>query len=282
MAFIGFDARTVSAVTTGMGRVARCLLDEIVHLNTDHQYLVFQRSELKQPIIHHDAVRTVHVGYDIASLRNQSFVFDLLRKYHLDVYHSLNAFLPYWVDSQLKSVITVHDFNWVERPSLSAPKPWIGYINGLYGKCPHWYSVVAADHIVCVSDQTRVDLQTLYPSVQSPITTIHHGHQQSNTPAPAVRPVISAFRGRDYILSVGNGRPYKNLEGTIKAFSRLTKTQLKQDVSLVIVGRGDTKAKLKKLVAKEKVGDTVIFLGMVSDSELQFLMTNAHFLSFPS
>ena len=282
MAVIGFDARTIRTVTTGMGRVARCLLDAIVSLDTDNQYVVFQRSELNEPVSHHRAVRTVRVSYDIASLRNQFFFSRVLDKYKLDVYHSLNAFLPYWIDLSLKAVITIHDFNWIQRPTLSAPQPWIGHVNGLYGKFAHYYSVTAADHIVCISNQTKRDLHTLYPSVRSPVTTIHHGHREVDTDTHSIRPDIRAFRDRKYILSVGNGRPYKNPEGTIKAFSRLRRTRTTQDIVLVMVGRGDTNATLNRLVESKNLGDAVIFLGMVSDSELQFLMTHALFLSFPS
>ena len=282
MAIIGFDARSVRTISTGLGKTARCLLKKISELDTNNQYVVFQRKELPEPLIKLDRFRTVLVGYDIASLRNQFLFSRVLSEYNVDLYHSPNAFLPFALPTGLKTIITIHDFNWVQRPALAAATTWQGHINGIYGRFAHRYAVSRANHIVCVSNRTRKDLHQLYPADPKTVTTIYHGYELDSMESETVATKVHELGTRRYILSVGNGRPYKNPEGTVKAFSKIKADSNNQDVLLVVVGRGDSTPYLRRLVRRHGIGDSVLFLGMVTDSELVFLFKNALFLSFPS
>ncbi len=282
MATIGFDARSVRTVSTGMGRAAHGLLKKIAQLDNHNDYVVFQKKELAQPLVDNDRFHTVHVAYDIASLQNQFLFARILTRHGVDLYHSLNAFLPFRLPLNLKSIITIHDFNWIQRPALSAPSSWRGYANGVYGRIAHRYATSRADHIVCVSGQTRVDLSQLYTHVNQPVSTIHHGYELNFIDSEEISASIRQLQKRRYILSLGNGRPYKNPEGTIKAFARIKSNPEHKDVLLVMVGRGDRTPYLRRLVERNKLEEGVLFFGVVSDAELASLFKHALFLSFPS
>ncbi len=77
-----------------------------------------------------------------------------------------------------------------------------------------------------------------------------------------------------YILAVGSRNPNKNLDGLVKAFRRLPKS----DVSLAIVGGSNNAI----FAGSQDFGASVKQLGFVNDAELRTLYENAACFVFPS
>lgn len=282
MGVIAFDARSVRKVYTGLGRVAGNLIRSIAHLDDENEYILIQRSSLKEPIVSDRRFRIVYFPYDIASLRNAFYFGRILQRYQPSVYHSLRDFLPLCVPNTVKTVVTAHDFNWVQRPSIAAPVPWKGWVNSLYGQPMHAHTIRVADHIVCISQQTKRDLFSLYPETQKPVSVIHHGVNREDFGYGNIGSKIRVYGKTRYILSVGHGRPYKNPEGTMRAFARIKRQPRHVDVRLLVVGRGDTRSRLQALARRLNIENHIDFVGLVSNAELAFLMQHALLLSFPS
>jgi glycosyltransferase involved in cell wall biosynthesis len=282
MSLIALDARSIRKIETGLGRVAKNMIRSLAQIDVDHEYLLIQRSEMETPVVSDPRFRPVYVPYDIASLQNTIFFSDILKQNRPTVYHSLYSFFPLNIPDQVKTIVTIHDFNWIQRPSLAASAAWKGVVNYCYGSPMHAHATRIADHIVCITGQTRDDLLHLFPETRAPVTVIHHGVDAVGLSTGEVRPEIKQYQGKRFMLCVGNGRPYKNPEGTLDAFAKLKKDSSTQDIKLIMVGRGDRKSHMKSRARKAGVEGDLDFVGMVSDAELAFLMQQALLLSFPS
>lgn len=282
MGLIAFDARSVRPYQTGLGRVAENLLRSLAKIDHENEYLVIQRADMKEPIVADPQFIVAYLPYDIASIRNAFHFGLMLQSYNPSVYHSLYSFLPFFVPRETKTIVTVHDFNWVQRPSIAASVPWKGWLNSLYGRAMHAHTVATADRIVCVSRQTRSDLYCLYPHVRKSGSVIHHGVNIEEFRSGKISSKFRLYGKQRFILSIGNGRPYKNPEGTLRAFTRLKGERRYDDVRLVIVGRGDRQSRLQNFARANGIAHAVDFLGMISDAELSFLLEHALVLSFPS
>jgi len=282
MGVIAFDARSVREVHTGLGRVAGNLIRNIARFDDKNEYLLIQRTSVTEPIISDPRFRIVHFPYDIASLRNAFYFGRILQRYRPSIYHSLHDFLPFCVPRTVKTVVTVHDFNWIQRPSIAAPVPWKGWMNSLYGRPMYAQMVRVADHIVCISNQTRQDLFYLYPENQKQVSVIHNGVSREDFNSGKVSADIRRYRECRFILSVGHGRPYKNPEGTLCAFAQIRREPRHADVRLLVVGRGDTRSRLQALARQLNIENHIDYAGLVSNAELAFLMKHALLLSFPS
>ena len=60
----------------------------------------------------------------------------------------------------------------------------------------------------------------------------------------------------------------KNVDGIIRIFSAFHKEKGYEDIKLLIAGRGEEEENLKRLVAQLNLQDSVVFLGFLSQSEL--------------
>lgn len=101
-------------------------------------------------------------------------------------------------------------------------------------------AVEGADHIICISMNTKVDLMRLYGIPEEKITVIYLGFdnlqdvQYIKTQANILKP---------YLLHVGARAGYKNFDTFLKAYASSQK--LKQDFDIVAFGGGEfTKAEL--------------------------------------
>ena len=283
MGLIAIDARNVrQGQTTGLGRVALNLIRHIAALDDQHEYLLIQRTDLEAPIVSSPRFRAIYLPYDIASIRHYFRFGRVIARYRPTVYHSLHSFLPLDMPKNIKTVVTVPDFNWIQRPAIAGKTALRGWLSSLHGKPMHAYSIKIADQVVCISHQTKKDLFALYPHTTTPVSVAHLGVDAEALRIGPVRPEITRYTESRFILSIGSGRASKNPEGTIRAFAHLIGRPGYEDIRLLMVGRIDALPKLHMLVQKLGLEDDVDFTGMVSDAELAWLMTHALLLSFPS
>ncbi len=88
---------------------------------------------------------------------------------------------------------------------------------------------------------------------------------------------------KSYILSVASLLPHKNIPTLINAFSIYKKRTGNVDIKLVLVGMRDKATNdLVKLIAENKIEDSVVIPGFVSDDELSLLYNNAKIFVSPS
>ncbi len=172
-----------------------------------------------------------------------------------------------------KQVITIHDLIPLKFPKLF-PKLKYHYHYNL----PRLLKYSQA--VICDSENTKKDVGEIYDLSDKPTYVIHAGLSQKKF-HPQVSGIIEEKYGfRNYLLYVGDLRPYKNLERSIEAFSLL---RLK-DFKFIIIGKKDERfyPALQKKVDALFLRDKVIFMGYISDEDLPSFYSESTALVFPS
>lgn len=105
-------------------------------------------------------------------------------------------------------------------------------------------AVERADHVICISEQTRQDLIELLGVDPAKTSVVHLGFTLTNH-SEFVR---AADHTRPFLLYVGSRWGYKNFEGLLQAYAASPK--LKNDFDLICFGSGEFTAKEKILLQR--------------------------------
>ena len=135
--------------------------------------------------------------------------------------------------------------------------------------------VDAADHIICVSENTKSDLVRIYGTPNAPITVIHHGVD------PMFRPGVERPPGLPsrYLLFVGNRNQYKDAPALIRAFARISSEY--PDLSLLFIGGGSLTRRERHLVRSLSLEGRVHQFAL-PDGLMPAIYGNAEVCVFPS
>jgi glycosyltransferase involved in cell wall biosynthesis len=194
----------------------------------------------------------------------------------LDLFHAPDFFLPP-VRRGTRAVVTVHDLSFIHYPDMVMP--------GMTRQLNTWVprSVERADHVIAVSEATRLDLIEFYHTPPEKISVFYHGV----TPEfqPITKPSqLAAVRQKyglgesQFILSVGTLHPRKNYRRLIQAVARL-----KHPIHLVIVGsKGWQYEEVFSEVDRQNLTERAHFIGFVADGDLPALYSAASLLVNPS
>lgn len=132
--------------------------------------------------------------------------------------------------------------------------------------------VTEADHVICVSEWTRRDLERIYGPLRASISVVHHGVDPRFAPGAAP---LEQFPSR-YLLFVGNRGSYKDADVLFRALQGLP-----SDIALVCVGGGSLtsqeRVRLRSLGIEDRVSQTTL-----PDSEMASAYGNALAFVFPS
>jgi glycosyltransferase involved in cell wall biosynthesis len=274
---IGLDARMVGPTPSGLGTYATELTRAIAARDPRHQYVVI-RTPHGGPIASGPNVRDVVVASPLDTPGN------LLRGHRisqlgLDLYHSLHHFLPPALRVP-RVVVTLHDLIWIEHADLIVDGRF-GALNRtvthLYARAAMRYAVRRADRLIAVSAHSASRAVAHYRIDVSRVDVVHHGvDHDAFAPADGARASTRA----PYFLVLGNTRPYKNVPTALEAFAICT--QQHRDVELVVTGRGDSTATLRRRARALGIADRVRFTGPVPRPDLVALLHGAAALVFPS
>lgn len=173
------------------------------------------------------------------------------------IFHS--SYFRICEDPRAINVTTVHDFtyelfvhNWMKR--------------NLHCRQKH-AAIRQADHVVCISENTRQDLLRILPDVDpSKVSVINNGVE--NKCFHSMPEIVN----EDFALFVGRRDEYKNFLTILQPLAEL-------HIPLRIVGPALNQ---QELAALKKTGIDYQYLGLVSDEELNCLYNKALFLCYPS
>jgi glycosyltransferase involved in cell wall biosynthesis len=129
-----------------------------------------------------------------------------------------------------------------------------------------------ANRIICVSQNMKEDIDTLYPSLKNITVSIPNGYNSDEIY------FLNQKRG-NYLLFVGQLIPRKNVHVLLHAFANIKD---KVSYELIIAGGGPQKYYLEELADKLFIKDRVSFLGDVKHSDLNPLYNQANALILPS
>jgi len=138
-------------------------------------------------------------------------------------------------------------------------------------------SVQEADHILCISEQTKNDLMDLFKVPEEKISVTYLGSRLHLLPQSNVS--VSSLLSKNYILYVGKRMGYKNFSKFITAYSH--SKSLVSSFSVVAVGGGNFTS--DEILELEYLGlsNRVIQIE-ASDALLAMYYRNAACLVYPS
>ncbi len=137
-----------------------------------------------------------------------------------------------------------------------------------------------AKYIVFDSEYTRNDVYEYYKLRNIPSSVIQLGYNKELFHPVEKGYIKKKYGYKNYFFYVGDIRPYKNLENSIRAFA---KADL-DDIIFIIAGKRDERyfPVLTRIVNELGLGNRVVFADYIASDELPHFYGNALALFFPS
>jgi glycosyltransferase involved in cell wall biosynthesis len=135
--------------------------------------------------------------------------------------------------------------------------------------------------IICVSEYTKQDVIDYYGIKDKPIFVIYEGFDKQKFYRRQPGIIKKKFGiHQDYLLYIGDMRPYKNIERTLEAFKMLDM----KDYLFVIGGRKDPRfyPSVKHKVDELSLHDRVVIPGYIPENDLPHLYSEATAFILPS
>ena len=132
-----------------------------------------------------------------------------------------------------------------------------------------------ADHIICVSQATRDDLEEIYGPLDVPVSVVHHGVDERFRPDV---PRLDVLPER-YVLFVGNRGQYKDARVLFEAFAHIA--QDFPDLHLLCVGGSGLSLQEVQWLTECGIRDRVS-QRYLSDAEIASAYAHAEVFVFPS
>jgi len=172
-----------------------------------------------------------------------------------------------------KQIITVHDILPIKYPE-SCPKMRYYF----YYSLPTLLNNSQA--IICISENTKQDIIAYHGIKDKPIYVIYGGLNRQRFYPRENGTVQKQYGLTNYLLYIGDLRPYKNLERSLEAFARLNLKEFK----FVIGGKKDPRffPRVEKKMDDLLLKDRVVFLDYVPEENLPHLYSEAAAFVFPS
>jgi glycosyltransferase involved in cell wall biosynthesis len=194
----------------------------------------------------------------------------------VDIYHGLSNEIPYGIHrSMIRSVITIHDLIFLERPELYKPADRYLYTKKVQ------YGARNASRIIAVSEQTRDDIIRLLNVREDRIRVVYQGcHRQFyNRVSPETLTYTrSQFALPDeYLLYVGTIEERKNL---LKIVTAIHEGNI--DCPLVVVGRKTSYYQQVRNYIERNGMNQVLFLDHVQVSDLPAIYQASKGFIYPS
>jgi glycosyltransferase involved in cell wall biosynthesis len=275
---LAIDAHMVGERETGNETYTLNLVKSLLGQFTQHVYYIFttHREHLKR---HLPANSTAHL-IDVPSnpLRRIPFTIpNHVRNNKLQLLH-VNYIAPPRLTCPI--VVTIHDVSYDLYPRFFSLRDRL-LLSTLVP-----FTMKQAAAIIAVSKKTRDDLIERYHIPPQKITVTYEGADSRFHPLNKAD--ARAFLGKtygihqDFILTLGNLQPRKNISRLIHTFARL-KHEQRLSLSLVIVGQALWRGSEVYQVVKDRgLESEVVFTGYVPDEHLPVLYNAAQLFVFPS
>lgn len=279
-----FDARSVGAHDSGVGRYCYNLLRHLVPLADDVRYLVLRRPGSGPPIVTHPRVEERTFFGPTKSLPTV-FGLGLLERGFADsdLYHAPADLVP--LGLRCPWVVTIHDLMWVEAPTLASAFLPTRWANGLWYRLNIGRAVAGATRVIAISQASADAIARVYPDHAHKTRVIHHGIEPERFDPARAAPRDSLHAivppGCRFALMVGQGSPYKNHAAMLRAFVEATAGDPRH--KLVMVRRFKRiDREMATLLGRPEIRAKVIAVPHVDERTLLALYRHASMLLFAS
>ena len=278
---IGIDGRNLQGKITGIGRYVRELCINLNKLLPEATFYIYTNRPIQMPVVSENWILRKEENYLAYYIKPvfwlKYFANRLIFKDELDVFWGTATFIPK-LPKGVKSVVTVHDINYVVAPeTLNITKR---IANQIY----YERDIKSADVVLTNSKATADRLFNI------------HGIETNGIVRPGVSEIfkpqneneIMDFLNyyklkRPFLLGVATWEPRKNLDLLVRAFIEMKFSGLLTEHKLVLVGkRGWKDKKIKKLISNCEFSSEIISLGYIPYEHLPKLYAACDVFVFPS
>jgi glycosyltransferase involved in cell wall biosynthesis len=276
---IGIDGRFIRRDQTGNGMFTQLLLEGLARLDTENDYTVYlleNTSFLKKDNFFLKQMPSLHANSHLRFFL--TFPLELYRN-RVDIFHALYT-VP--LKTFARVVLSLVEFSWFTNPDdFPASRFFLQQIRLMTRQSIH-----RADHVITPTQIGKNLLLEYFNVPEQKVEVIPFGFNErflETSPAEEINRTKQKYAiYQDYILSVGDLHPRKNLLRIIDAFNWLKETR-KIPHQLVIVGKELWRAQeIFKKASSCSARDSIIFTGYVSFQELRALYQGASLFVFPS
>jgi len=267
---IGFDARMISH--PGIGRYIKNLLNAMLPLNTEHEFLIFgNKGLLATCSLEPTSGSIVHWDAPIYSIKEQ--LSNPFNGHGLDIVHIPHFNVPLGINKG-KLVVTIHDLIYTKFPE------YLPLVKRKVAKFLINSAIKRSDTIISVSENTKKDILEISPIAEKKTEVIF----EAADPAFKVlcdKGLLDSVRDRyslpeNMILFVGSLKRHKNIERLVDAYN---KAKTRTSCNLVIIGRYH---KQDSKILRKIRSSGIIYLGEVPAEDIVAIYNLADLLVFPS
>lgn len=276
---IAVDCRYLGPRPSGIGELVAALVRHLPELAPECEFTFLRNVLREEPLSNSANVRELEVRAPAngpVTLLHLPLAVDLAG---IDLFHAPANILPGGL--AMPAITTVHDVMWLTHPHWCNPAPWGRVERHFYGHGIR-RALARSALVATVSEASRAAIRAIAPAARVEVT--RSGVAGDFRPAaadPATLARLGVPEGQRYVLVVGQGAPYKNHEGALRAFALAFGSR--SDMALVLVRRrGDTGPALERLAGRLGLAGRVHFLETVARAELVQLYSAAAMLLHPS
>ncbi len=276
---IGFDGRFIRQGQSGNGMFTQLLLEGLARLDNENEYTVYlleQNSFIEKRNFYLKKMGRLHANSRLRFL--MTFPMELSRN-PVDIFHAIYS-VP--LNTKSRIVLTMVELGWFLNPDdFPASRLFLSQVRMITR-----YSIKRADRIITPTQIIRAQVLEYFDLPEEKVEVVPFGLNEGflgRCDSEAIDSILEKFGIRgEYILTVGDLHPRKNLLRIIDAFNWLKETK-KIPHKLVLVGKALYQAeKIYERVSSGMTKDDVIFTGYVFFNELKALYQGAALFAFPS
>ena len=283
---IGITTDAIDDGGAGIGVYIRNLIENISKLDKANEYFLIHNRKNSDKIYKLGLKEIIIPSPKIPFGREIRKVFLMpikLRKYKLDIVHETSQIGPFFLPSNYKRVVTVHDLIALIYPETS-PKAVV-----FHTKYAMPIGLRAADKIIVNSENTKKDLIKYFKVPTKKIKRIYYG---LDTKFKVVKDKKKLEQVRKkyklpkrFFVMVSTIEPRKNMPKMIEAFSDFKKKNPEDDIKLIIIGGKGWRNEYEKVtntIRDNNMGKSVILQGCVDNWEMPDIYNLAEALIFPT
>jgi len=277
---IGFDAKRAFNNYSGLGNYSRYIISNICHFYPENECFLYTPGIADKELYNGPGGTTVRQAGGIwknsGSLWRSFGLTGSLRKDAIDLFHGLSNELPYGIqNSNIKSVITIHDLIFFEHPEL-----YPSFSRKIYERKVSFGTRVAS-RVIAASEQTKEDIIRFLNVDESRIRVVYQGcHRQFYSRVSEDNMQHTRLRfglPSQYLLYVGTIEERKNLLKIVEALHHG-----KIDTPLVVVGKKTGYfTQVKQFIDRNSLSN-IYFLDQVQASDLPAIYQGSAGFIYPS
>lgn len=279
---ICIDGRMYGKGFTGIGRYIQELLNHLVKIDQENEYLVlltkenFEEFNIKQSNFKRELADYGHYSFD-----EQTKFLKHLKKKQVDLVHFPHFNIPIFYRKPF--VITIHDLIHTLFPGKKPTR----FLHRKAYDLVLRSAVKHAKKVIAVSENTKKDLVEIVGANPEKIEVIYEAVDDKYYPVLDHKKLsdLKAKYGitKPFLLYIGNWRYHKNVYGLVEAFD-LIKEQGKIDCQLVLPGKmgREHQEETEAAINNSPFKPDIILPGFIPEEELPLLYNAATVFAFPS